>query len=223
MNPSTWVSHNSLRIYGTSSSELVSAHTSQATEFVPAQVLLQRQLNQPNFSFYFHFVQRAYNLYLVCFLFFFLTLPACPLAVKRLPLSINVSCDVTNPGFTVSFMDFMSVLKAGGKKSLMGSLWISATCQTFIIAIWLWHDPPQSSPTGREFCVKRIPSRPLLPPATLSSTGLGNRETGSYITTSTRDIFLSLYLYPIFSHAATHFHKRAPEKEIFILDATATT
>ena len=145
MNPSTWVSHNSLHIYGTSSSELVSAHTSQATEFVPAQVLLQRQLNQPNFSFYFHFVQRAYNLYLVCFCFCFLTLPACPLAVKRLPLSINVSCDVTNPGFTVSFMDFMSVLKAGGKK-----VWW-AVCEFQQLARHL------SSPSGCDTTRRKVP------------------------------------------------------------------
>lgn len=157
MNPSTWVSHNSLRIYGTSSSELVSAHTSQATEFL---LKFYYNGNWINPTSLFIFILCGVCTTFIWPVFFFLTLPACPLAVKRLPLSINVSCNVTNPGFTLSFMDFMSVLGGGGEKSLMGSLWIPATCQIFIIAVWLWHDPPQSSPhQQRVLCLTRtLPS-----------------------------------------------------------------
>lgn len=118
MNPSTWVSHNSLRIYGTSSSELVSAHISQATEFLLKFYYNGNWIN-PTSSF-FIFILCGVCTTFIWPVFFFLTLPACPLAVKRLPLSINVSCNVTNPGFTLSFMDFMSVFGGGWRKKFDG-------------------------------------------------------------------------------------------------------
>lgn len=153
MNPSTWVSHNSLRIYGTSSSELVSAHTSQATEFL---LKFYYNGNWINPTSLFIFILCGVCTTFIWPVFFFLTLPACPLAVKRLPLSINVSCNVTNPGFTLSFMDFMSVFWGGG--GVEKKVWW-AVCEFQQPARYLSSPSGCDTtrrkvpPTSREFCV----------------------------------------------------------------------
>lgn len=109
MNPSTWVSHNSLRIYCTSFSELASAHTS-AEALSCFQVVLSENAGLTEIIALnlidFFFKCSMYTIYLVYFKMF-----SCLSRSKAAPLSINVSCNIADTGLALSFTDFMSVLR----------------------------------------------------------------------------------------------------------------
>lgn len=135
MNPSTWVSHNSLRIYCTSSSELVSVHTS-VEALSCAQVALSAdacssEIMALDLLDFAHFKKCSmYTTHLVCFKMF-----CCLPRSKAAPLSINVSCNMTDPSFAASFKDFMSISRK--KKKFDGQFVNSSSCQSFIRAVWL--------------------------------------------------------------------------------------
>ncbi len=140
MNPSTWLSHNCLRIYWTSFSELASAHAS-------AEALSCARVVQNEDALFFwnseaEFTRRCTffksNVQHLSVLMF-----SCLSCNKAAPLSIKVSCKMTHPCFTVSFKDCMSVLR---KRKFDGRFVNCSSCQSFLIAVWLWghwHKVPQ--------------------------------------------------------------------------------